>query len=194
MQGRSVRAAAASWVLFFGLAFVLTGCGPNPSQQARLLVEKYNRVVAEAYRRGDVKLIDPVVGASEGKKITGLIGVRLDLGLTLDSELLSLEVTSVQKSREELRVQTKERWRYRDRKIGSGEQVGEASLDNYQMLYVFKKVQKTWLVDEIQFVAPPEVGRKQSPWLAERPASVTDQTGSQAHAGLAPPPGGGPSL
>ena len=134
--------------------------------QARQLVERYNQVVAEAYRRGDVRLIDPVVGPNEGKKLTGLIGVRLDLGLTLDSQLLALEVIRAEQSKDELRVTTKERWSYRDRKIGTGEQVGEASLDSYEMLYVFKKTGPAWLVDEIAFTSPPQVTRKQMSWLA----------------------------
>jgi cytochrome c biogenesis protein ResB len=145
----------------------VTGCGRSAMDQARQLVEHYDQVVSEAYRRGDVKLIDPVVGPNEGKKLTGLIGVRLDLGLTLDSQLLSLEVNRVEKSKDELRVTTKERWRYRDRKIGTGEQVGEESLDSYEMLYVFKKTGQAWLVDEIRFVSPPQVGRKQMSWLAD---------------------------
>ena len=136
--------------------------------QARQLVEHYNQVVSEAYRRGDVKLIDPVVGPNEGKKLTGLIGVRLDLGLTLDSQLLWLEVSGAERSKDELRVTTKERWRYRDRKIGTGDQVGEESLDTYKMFYVFKKTGQAWLVDEIGFASPPQVGRKQTPWLANR--------------------------
>ena len=135
--------------------------------QARQLVERYNQVVAEAYRRGDVRLIDPVVGPNEGKKLTGLIGVRLDLGLTLDSQLLCLEVNQVEKSKDEMRVTTKERWRYRDRKIGTGAQVGEESLDSYEVLYVFKKTGQAWLVDEIRFLSPPQVGRKQMSWVAD---------------------------
>jgi len=170
------RLAVCFFPLF--LALSLTGCRPSSVQQASQLVEHYNQVVSEAYRRGDVKLADPVVGENEGKKLTGLIGVRLDLGLTLDSQLLSLEITSVEKAKDELRVTTKERWRYRDRRIGTGEQVGEESLDSYAMLYVFKRTGKAWLVDEIRFTSPPQVGRKQTPWLASResPQGIADNT------------------
>ena len=159
---------SASVLLLLLTLGLTTGCGRSAMDQARQLVEHYNQIVSEAYRRGDVKLIDPVVGPNEGKKLTGLIGVRLDLGLTLDSHLLSLEVTGVEKSKGELRITTKESWRYRDRKIGTGEQVGEESLDSYEMRYVFKKIGQLWLVDEILFTAPPQVGRKQMPWLASR--------------------------
>jgi hypothetical protein len=146
----------------------LTGCQRTSLDEARKLVERYNQVVSEAYRRGDVKLVDPVVGPREGKKLTGLIGVRLDLGITLDAELISLEVIGTERLQDDLRVRTRERWRYRDLKIGTGEQVGQESLDSYEMLYVFKRIDKAWLVDEIKFTSPPQVGRTQTPWIADR--------------------------
>lgn len=150
----------------------VASCRRKGRDEARRLVERYNRVVCEAYRRGDVRLIDPVVGPKEGKRLTGLIGVRLDMGITLDAELLHLEVTGVEEcageSGEELRVRTKERWHYRDRKIGTGEQVGEESYDSYEMLYLFAKIDGRWLVDEIRFTTPPEVGRKTTPWSSDR--------------------------
>ena len=103
-----------------------TGCNRVSQADARQLVERYNKFVSEAYRRGDIKLVDSVVGPNEGRKLTGLIGVRLDLGITLDSQLLSLDVIGVEQKPNELFVRTKEKWSYRDRKIGSGEQVGQA--------------------------------------------------------------------
>lgn len=141
-------------------------CQRVSDTEARDLVERYNRVVSEAYRRGDVKLIDPVVGPNEGKKLTGLIGVRLDMGISLDADMLSLEVTGVEQEKGVLRVRTKERWRYRDRKIGSGEQVGEESEDAYEMLYVFRDIDGAWKVDEIRFATPPTIGRTTAPWGA----------------------------
>ncbi len=150
------------------LAVALAACQRVSMEDARELVERYNRVVSEAYRRGDVRLIDPVVGPNEGKKLTGLIGVRLDMGITLDAKLVALDVTGVEQAMDELRVRTKERWHYRDLKIGSGEQIGEESLDAYEMLYVFRRIDRAWMVDEIRFTAPPQVGRKTAPWGGER--------------------------
>ena len=145
-----------------------SGCNRVSQSQAKQLVERYNQVVSEAYRRGDIKLVDPVVGPNEGKKLTGLIGVRLDLGITLDSQLLALDVSSIEQAKNELRVRTKERWSYRDLKIGTGEQVGQSSEDFYEMTYYFTNANKMWLVDEIKFVAPPQVGRTNTPWIADR--------------------------
>jgi len=150
--------------------------------EARRLVERYNQAVSEAYRRADVNLIDPVVGpnTTEGKRLTGLIGVRLDMGITLDAELLSLEVTEVAQKGGELQVRTQERWRYRDRKIGTGEQVGEESADSYELLYTFEKSGGQWLASETSFTATPQVGRKAVPWAAER---------RSVHGVIAPPKG-----
>ena len=163
--------ARTAGLLFLGSCLAFTsGCDRVSQSQAKQLVERYNQVVSEAYRRGDVRLIDPVVGPNEGKKLTGLIGVRLDLGITLDSQLQSLEVTGVEQAKDSLSVRTKERWSYRDLKIGTGAQVGEASQDAYGMIYYFTNVNKTWLVDEIKFATPPQVGRKETPWVADRAA------------------------
>lgn len=167
MQSLCASASRACLWLFLGLALGLTaGCGRVSRSQAKQLVERYNQVVCEAYRNSDVRLVDPVVGPNEGKKLTGLIGVRLDLGLALDAKLESLAVTGVEQARDEIRVRTNERWSYRDVRLATGEQVGEASSDAYEMLYVFKRMQDAWLVDEIRFTSPPQVGRKQTPWLA----------------------------
>ena len=129
-----------------------------------MLIEVHN--VGKTYPGADgaVRALDDVSITLPSGKLTGLIGIRLDLGLTLDSELLALEVTGVEPGKNELRVRTKGQWIYRDRKIGTGEQVGEESRDSYEMLYVFKYVNKAWLVDEIQFASQPEVGRKTPTW------------------------------
>ena len=164
----SSPARTASWLLLAGSLAFAAGCDRVSPTQAKQLVERYNQVVSEAYRRGDVRLIDPVVGVNEGKKLTGLIGVRSDMGITLDSKMQSLEITRVEQAKNSLRVHTKERWCYRDLKIGTGAQVGQASQDAYEMTYIFTNISQTWLVDEIKFAAPPQVGRTNTPWVADR--------------------------
>jgi hypothetical protein len=161
------RTPGQVWAALSLLCAALAICSCRPShEEARQLVERYNTIVAEAYRRGDARLTDPVVSPNEGKKLTGLIGVRLDMGLTLDSEMLSLDVVGVEQKGDELRVRTQEQWRYRERRIGTGEPVGEASFDSYAMLYRFKRGKGAWLVDEIRFAAPPRVGRTSEVWAA----------------------------
>ena len=133
----------------------LTGCRGVSRTEARQLVERYNGAVAEAYRRGDIKLVDGVVGPQEGRKLTGLIGVRLDAGLTLDSTLLSLDVLDAARVGDELQVSTRERWRYGERRIGTGQWVAEPIEDGYAMRYHFKRFDGVWRVDQIEFAEPP---------------------------------------
>ena len=38
------------------------------------------------------------------------------------------------------------------------------------MTYCFTNINKSWLMDEIKFAAPPQVGRKATPWMADRSA------------------------
>jgi len=142
----------------------LTSCNGYSRPKARQLVERYNTVVSEAYRRGDVKLVDSVVGPNEGRKLTGLIGVRLDMGLTLDSKLISLEVLDARTSKDELQVRTREHWSYCERRIGTGQQVGEKSEDTYEMQYFFKRFEQNWLVDRIEFATPPKFEHPSKIW------------------------------
>ncbi len=144
----------AGWLLLVLCGTLLTSCKQSASNQARKLVERYNRVVSDAYRRGDVKSIGTVTGPKEGKRLTGLIRIRSEFNLALDSRLLSLEVTGVEQSEGEMRVRTKERWRYRDVRIGTGQQVGEESLGSCEMLYIFTNLNQAWLVNEIRVTRP----------------------------------------
>lgn len=161
------------------------GCGKVSQREAKALVARYNEVVSEAYRKNDVRLIDAVVGldTSDGRRLTGLIGVRMDMGLTLDARLESLEVTGVEEAKDELRVRTQEQWRYRDVQTATGTQVGEASVDHYEMRYRFRKRKGAWLVEETSFTAPPRVGRKEAPWSMDL---------KDAHGMMTAPQGGKP--
>ncbi len=137
----------------------LAACGGMSDADAIRLVRSYNAHVIDAFRAGDVRLIDPVVGLEEGKKLTGLIGVKLDAGVTLEAEMLELLVLGVERAKGEVIVRTEERWYYRERRIGSGEQVGQDSRDHYFMRYHLRRLEGRWVVDRIAFDRPPEVGR-----------------------------------
>ncbi len=159
------------FLLMLAMLVALTSCRSKGISQdeAHALVEKYNEVVAEAYRRCDIRLIDSVVGMNTvaGDRLTGLIGVRLDMGISLDSKLVSLEIAGSEQEGDLLKINTKEKWTYRDLKIGTGEQVGDASEDYYELQYIFKKINNKWMVEETKFTSDPKVGRKTIPWGGE---------------------------
>ncbi len=162
------------------LLLLALGCWRVSSSEAKVLVLRYNEAVCEAYRTGDIRKIDGVVGpdTADGRRLTGLIGARLDMGLILDARMDTMEVLGVEHVKEDLRVRTRERWRYRDLQTETGRQVGEASVDHYEMLYHFQNHKGTWLVEEIRFTATPQVGRKEVPWAMDA---------KDAHGMIAPP-------
>jgi hypothetical protein len=137
----------------------LAGCHGLGDARATRLVRAYNDKVIEAFRTGDARLVEGVAGPKEAKKLTGLIGVKLDQGLTLDAQLLELRVLKMERADDAVLVETAEEWYYRERRIGSGEQIGQDSRDHYRMRYVLRRLDQRWVVDEIQFAAPPQVGR-----------------------------------
>jgi len=148
----------------FLAATALAGCRNLPDHRAEALVRKYNEKLIEAYRMGDERIIEGLVGDEEARKILGLIGVKTDLGITLDAALTEFHVTGIQRpSRDTVDVLTDERWHYRDRRIGSGETLGQESDDHYFMRYALRKDQKSWVVFKVSFERPPEVGRTEVP-------------------------------
>lgn len=139
------------------LAVVVVGCAR--ADDPRVLVESYNRVVTEAYRRADPDLVESVASPAEARRLLGLIGVKQDLGVTLDATLLALDVSSSARTGDDLHVTTRERWRYRDRQIGTGAPVGAESTDDYELDYHFRRYGKVWKVEGVRFTSPPRVGR-----------------------------------
>jgi len=150
------------------LAAVLAACGGTSGQdEARAAVRHYLSRLAEAYRTADAAPVDPLVGDALGRRLLGLIGVKRDLGVALDARLLDLEFTSVLVQGEAVVVETRERWYYADRKLGTGAQVGADSIDAYAMRYRFARRQGRLVLDELEFVAEPVVGRRVGPVQVE---------------------------
>ncbi len=147
--------------LLLALAFTaLPACdGESEDGRADALVRRYNAQLIEAYRTADPELVETVAGPEEAKKITGLIGVKLDQGITLDATLIELTVLATTREKDVVTVTTRERWSYLDRKIGSGEQVGQSSADQYVMRYTLERVEGLRKVTKVEFAEEPQVGR-----------------------------------
>lgn len=150
---------AIALVVLSGLA-----CQKGPKDaEAEEIVRRYNALVTEAYRTGDFRVAQPVIGPDELRKVAAHVGVKLDQGITLDSRLVEFQLDGVDRKGDEVIVRTEERWHYLDRKIGTGEQVGQDSRDHYRMRYFLRKVDGKWVVDRTEFAEKPEVGRTELP-------------------------------
>ncbi|BDG07398.1 hypothetical protein [Anaeromyxobacter paludicola] len=135
------------------------GCRPDDGAEAVRLVQRYDAALIEAYKAGDARLVEGLAGERELKKLTGLIGVKLDTGVNMDAELRELKVLEVRREGDVVEVRTEERWHYADRRIGTGAQVGQASDDHYFMRYDLSVEGGRRVVRELHFERPPEVGR-----------------------------------
>lgn len=151
------------WSLAAALALAVACQGQAAKAEAEQAVRTYVARLVDAYRTSDASLLDPLVGDQQGLRLTGLIGVKRDAGVVLDAQLLELQFTRVERRGERWVVETRERWYYRDRKIGTGEQVGQDSTDAYAMRYQFVRKQGKLVLEELEFVGDPQVGRKEAP-------------------------------
>lgn len=130
---------------------------------ARGVVTQYLEKLPLAYRKADVQLVLPLVGPGEGRRLTGLIGVKADAGVALDAALLDVQFRGVRRVGDEFDVFTSERWRYLDRKLGTGAPASPESTDSYELRYRIGKNEGRWVVLETEFVSPPVVGRARPP-------------------------------
>lgn len=160
MNARRLHRSRAALFLAFALALAAAACRDLSDDRAEALVKLYDEKLIEAYRLGDERIVDALVGDEEGKKLTGLIGVKTDMGINLDSALTQFRVTGIARPRNgDVEVITEERWHYRDRRIGSGETVGQESDDHYFMRYTLTRRNDSWVVARVAFERPPTVGR-----------------------------------
>ncbi len=175
---RFLRSRAALF-LAFALVLAATACRDLSDDRAEALVKRYDEKLIEAYRLGDERIVDGLVGDEEGKKLTGLIGVKTDMGINLDSVLTQFRVTGIARPRNgNVEVLTEERWHYRDRRIGSGETVGQESDDHYFMRYTLTRKNDSWAVARVAFEQPPTIGRT---------TALVQASPKVFHGSLAPP-------
>jgi hypothetical protein len=152
-------------VVVAAAALALGACrssGPS-DEESRAVVKAYLDKLVQAYRASDEELVDRVVTENEARKLIGLIGVKRDIGVVLDAELLELTFVGVERRDGAAFVETRERWHYRDRAIGTGAQVGDDSTDEYQVRYRLVRQGGALKVDLLEFVGEPKVGRKPMP-------------------------------
>lgn len=150
-------------VLFLALGALAACRGGGSEEVAEQAVRTYIARLVDAYRTSDASLVDPLVSDRQALKLVGLIGVKRDAGVVLDAKLLDIQFTRAARERGGWVVETKERWYYRDRKIGTGEQVGEDSTDSYAMRYRFSRKDGRFVLEELEFAEAPVVGRKGAP-------------------------------
>jgi hypothetical protein len=155
-------------LVVLAVAALLASCSRGSKAEAQQAVRAYLARLVDAYRTSDASLVDPLVNEQQGLKLLGLIGVKRDAGVVLDAKLLEVEFTRAERDGARWIVETKERWYYKDRKIGTGEQVGDDSTDSYAMRYTFSRKGGRLILEDLAFVGEPVVGRKTAPLPMDR--------------------------
>jgi len=135
-------------LLFVGLAMTLiSGCGTGHDDAVRA-VRAYDEALIRAYRASDISALKAVATEAEVKRLFVLIDLKRSNGLVLESTLEGLRVISEQKSGEKaMVVETRERWRYYDRPLEPGRQLGQVFVADMSMRYHLVLDEENWKVD-----------------------------------------------
>jgi len=171
------------------LLALAAGCNRVDEAEAKGAVKAYLDKLTEAYAAGDEAIVDPHVSEAHGRKLLGTIGVKSDMGLVLESKLLAQAWEKVAKDGDAILVDTREQWAYRDVRVATGQQEGEASTDAYAIRYRLVRKDGKLIVDDVQFREPPVVGRKEAPTAIDvKTAHGLGKEGAEAPGGDAGPP------
>ncbi len=127
------------------LAVACSGAAGEPAVRA------YNAESIAAYRTGDASRLRDVATAAEHRRLVALIDLKKAAGLVLESKLERLDVTASERAGDsELRVRTREEWRYHDRALRPGASPGREFHADMEMEYRLVLESGQWKVDEVR--------------------------------------------
>ena len=142
-------------------ALILLACSGAAGEPP---VRAYDAESIRAYRTGDVSRLHQVATAAELRRLAALIDLKTAAGLALESKLERLEVTGSERAGgSELRVRTREEWRYGDRAVRPGASPGPLIHAEMEMEYRLVLGSGQWKVDRVRtlsnrYLDPPDGG------------------------------------
>ena len=142
-------------LISMSLAFVafLAACSSS-GVDARKVIAAYNEAVIQAHRTGDISKLTEVADAREARAIAVTVDTKRSAGLVLEATLESLEIEAVKKgSEKDMTVETKERWRYFDRRLAPGASPGPVISADMKMRYICALQDGRWKVAQIETIA-----------------------------------------
>ncbi len=139
---------------------LLAGCSGGAGEAAKA-VRAYDDALVRAYAGNDASRLAGVATDKELARVQVLIDLKVAGKLVLESRIESFEVTSASSSGDTATVETRERWRYHDRRLRPGEPPGPEFVADMKMRYDLVREGGRWKVASAttlanDFVEPPK--------------------------------------
>ena len=137
-----MRARAAASLLLFAAC-------QGASAEASRAVREYDDLLVRAYSGGNASPLANLASAKELGRVQVLIDLKSAGKLVLESKIEAFEVTSTATSGDTATVETRERWRYRDRHTRPGETNGPDFVADMRMRYELAREGGRWKVQSV---------------------------------------------
>ena len=124
---------------------LLAACSGGSGEAAKA-VRAYDDALVRAYAGNDASPLAGVATAKEQGRVQVLVDLKATGKLVLESQVESFEVTSASSSGDAATVETRERWRYHDRKLRPGEPPGPEFVADMKMRYELVREEGRWKV------------------------------------------------
>jgi hypothetical protein len=140
----------------------LSAC-PGQDRELSRAVREYDDALVSAYASSDPSRVEGVAAPKEADRIRVLIDLKTSARLALESTLESFEVTSATGAGEMGTVETRERWRYRDRPLQPGAPSGPEIASVMRMRYSLVREGGRWKVASVATIANERIAAPGGP-------------------------------
>jgi hypothetical protein len=148
--------------LLLATLVAVAACG-GPDPEAARAVRRYDDALIAAYSRSDASGLDRVATLEEAGRIRVLIDIKSGAGLALESRLEAFEVLRAETSASGATVETRERWRYRDRRLEPGRPPGPELVSDMRMRYALVREAGRWKVGSVATLSNAPVAPARDP-------------------------------
>jgi hypothetical protein len=124
---------------------LLAGCSGGAGEASQA-VRAYDDALVRAYAGNDPSPLAAVATAKELARVQVLIDLKVAGKLVLESRVETFEVASASASGDAATVETRERWRYHDRRLRPGEPPGPEFVADMKMRYDLVREGGKWKV------------------------------------------------
>lgn len=130
----------------------LAACPGDHAELGRA-VREYDDALVRAYSSSDPSGMPRVAASKEADRVRILVDIKSAAGLVLESRLESFEVTRARATGDTATVETRERWRYHDRRLQPGAPPGPGIASLMSMRYSLVRERGRWKVAQVSTIS-----------------------------------------